>query len=115
MDPSGSLTTRRQESSTWNTGSARRDACGARAGALGEEIEGRNAYFANAYTLEECRRRGCQGALLAARLHDAAELGVTLALTDVVAGSVSERNCLRAGFERAEAVTIWRGAEPVGG
>ncbi|MEF2276676.1 GNAT family N-acetyltransferase [Deinococcus sp. YIM 134068] len=52
----------------------------------------------SAATLPEFRGRGVQTALLAARLHLAAELGADLASVVVTPGSGSERNVRRAGF-----------------
>lgn len=54
-------------------------------------------------TLPEFRGRGVQTALLAARLHLAAELGADLASVFVTPGSGSERNVRRAGFRVAGA------------
>lgn len=50
-------------------------------------------------TLPEFRGRGAQTALLAARLHLAAELGAEVASVFVTPGTGSERNVRRAGFE----------------
>lgn len=61
-------------------------------------------------TIPEFRGRGAQTALLAARLHLAADLGADLASVFVTPGSGSERNVRRAGFGVAGArLTFVRG------
>jgi GNAT superfamily N-acetyltransferase len=55
-------------------------------------------WLANAYTFPAARRRGVHRALLEVRLADARALGLREVFTDVVPGSDSERNLLRAGF-----------------
>lgn len=57
------------------------------------------AAFYGTSTLPEFRGRGVQTALLAARLHLAAESGADLASVFVTPGSGSERNVQRMGFE----------------
>ena len=59
------------------------------------------AAFYGTSTLPEFRGRGVQAALLAARLHLAAEAGADLASVFVTPGSGSERNVRRAGFRVA--------------
>ncbi len=66
------------------------------------------AIFANAFTFERFRRRGCQSALFAERLGDAERLGLSWVSTDVLPGVTSHRNAERAGFRAASTVTIWR-------
>lgn len=65
-------------------------------GLMGTEL-GVAMFFSGA-TLPEQRRRGVQSALLAARLHLAAQQGADFASVNVTPGSGSERNIRRAGF-----------------
>ena len=67
-------------------------------------------YLANAFTQPEFRGRGCQTALLAARVADAAELGLDFLATDIVPETISHRNIRRAGFEIATLHTHWQRA-----
>jgi GNAT superfamily N-acetyltransferase len=62
-------------------------------------VAGDAAYLGGAATLPEARGRGAQGALLAARLRAAADLGVRAVVCEALPGSASERNQLRAGFQ----------------
>ncbi|GAA5513791.1 hypothetical protein Dcar01_02538 [Deinococcus carri] len=72
--------------------------------------DGIAALFGTA-TLPEFRGQGAQTALLAARLHQAAEAGADLASVFVTPGSGSERNVRRAGFGLAGMrLTFTRGA-----
>jgi GNAT superfamily N-acetyltransferase len=64
-------------------------------------------YMASAATLEAFRGRGCQNALLGARLTDAAECGCDLVMSLVTEGSASERNMIRNGFKTAYDRIIW--------
>jgi GNAT superfamily N-acetyltransferase len=57
------------------------------------------AQLCGAATLPQFRRRGVQGALLAARLQDAAALGCTLAVVTTQPGSTSQQNVERHGFQ----------------
>src|SRR5262249_37129839 len=52
-------------------------------------------------TLQECRGRGIQRALLNARLKLAADVGCELAVVVTQGGSASQRNCERLGFRVA--------------
>ena len=52
-------------------------------------------------TLPQFRRRGVQGALQRARLELARDAGCTLAVTESVPGSASQRNMERLGFRVA--------------
>ena len=56
------------------------------------------ALMAGAAVLLEFRRRGIQAALTAARLKIALARGCTLCKLDVLAGTSSHRNAVRAGF-----------------
>jgi len=64
-------------------------------------------FFGNSFTLPQYRRAGVHAALLAARLNEAAELGLEVAYTDVEFGSQSHDNCERAGFRTLTVNTIW--------
>jgi GNAT superfamily N-acetyltransferase len=65
-------------------------------------------FFANAFTVETARSRGCQTALLAARLRDAHDLGLETVVTDLVCDSPSHRNVERAGFRLERVETVWQ-------
>jgi ribosomal protein S18 acetylase RimI-like enzyme len=94
------------------------------AGAAALYLHDRAGYFCFAATRPEHRRKGAQSALLAARIHDAAESGCTVLFTETgeripMKPSDSYRNILRFGFEEAylrpnylspEAVTADRSA-----
>ncbi|ANE42524.1 hypothetical protein [Deinococcus puniceus] len=75
---------------------ARLDDQPAGVGLMGTEL-GVAMLFSGA-TLPEQRKRGVQSALLAARLHLAAQHGADFASVNVTPGSGSERNVRRAGF-----------------
>jgi GNAT superfamily N-acetyltransferase len=69
-------------------------------------------YLGFAATLAEHRRKGAQGALLAARIRQARELGCDVVLTET--GELREglpgnsyRNIIRAGFEEVAVTTNW--------
>jgi hypothetical protein len=70
-------------------------------------VAGQVAFFGNSFTLPQYRNSGAHGALLAARLNAAAELGLEAAYTDVAHGSQSHTNCERAGFRTLSINTIW--------
>jgi GNAT superfamily N-acetyltransferase len=57
------------------------------------------AQLAGAATLPEHRRRGIQGALLAARLEAACRAGCELATVTTQPGSKSQENVQKQGFE----------------
>lgn len=74
------------------------------AGAAAVYVQDRVAWFGFAGTREEHRRKGSQGALFAARIRKAAELGADLLATETGAlapgrPSNSYRNIIRGGFE----------------
>jgi ribosomal protein S18 acetylase RimI-like enzyme len=75
--------------------------------------DGKHGYLANAFTQPDYRGRGIQRDLLLARLHDGAELGLDLLVTDVESGTTSLRNCWRVGFEIESVDLIWT-AVPAG-
>ena len=56
------------------------------------------AQLTGAATAPAHRRRGVQGALLAARLYDAAAAGADIAVVTTAPGSLSQRNVQRRGF-----------------
>lgn len=66
------------------------------------------AYLANASTLELHRRRGCQSALIARRLADAAEAGCTRVAVITEWGSQSHANMARAGFRGSYTKAVWK-------
>lgn len=66
------------------------------------------ALFAGASTVPEFRRRGLQGALLAARMNYARKQGCDLAMMVAEAGSDSQRNAQRQGFLVAYTRIKWR-------
>jgi hypothetical protein len=83
-------------------------------------VDGEVAEFGIAATLEGGRRRGCQLALLARRIEDAAAAGVRTLFAetgDRVPGhpSTSYGNLLRAGFEPAYLVPGFTDARPAAG
>lgn len=71
-------------------------------------VHERIALFSGAATLPAARRRGVQGALLAARLGSARAAGCELAAVTVEPGSRSQHNVQRAGFSPLYARAIWR-------
>jgi len=71
-------------------------------------VSGPVAWVGAASTVPDHRRRGAQSALLAHRLQLAAASGATRVVSKVDPGTGSERNLLRAGFERAYEVVQWR-------
>jgi GNAT superfamily N-acetyltransferase len=66
------------------------------------------ALFSGSATLPTMRRRGLQTALLEARLRYAHEHGCDLAMMVAEAGSQSQRNAERRGFQVAYTRTKWR-------
>ncbi len=70
-------------------------------------VHGAGALLGNANTLEGYRGRGYQQALLAARIDDAAQLGLKWVVTDVEPGTTSERNAERVGMRLCTVVTVW--------
>jgi GNAT superfamily N-acetyltransferase len=63
--------------------------------------------FAGAATLPAFRRHGCQSALIARRLADAAA-DSDLVVVTAAAGSASQENLARHGFETTHHRTLWR-------
>ncbi|QIR05973.1 GNAT family N-acetyltransferase [Salinivibrio costicola] len=70
-------------------------------------IEGEYVILANAYTQESYRSKGCQTALLRARIEDAISLGAKVVLTDVMPNSTSSRNCKSVGFRHVGVRSVW--------
>jgi GNAT superfamily N-acetyltransferase len=66
------------------------------------------ALFAGAATIPEMRRRGLQGALLRERMRYAFDHGCDLAMIVAEAGSDSQRNAERKGFQIAYTRIKWR-------
>lgn len=66
------------------------------------------ALFAGAATVPEMRRRGLQAALFEARMRAAYEQGCELAMMAAEAGSGSQRNAQRQGFQIAYTRTKWQ-------
>lgn len=65
------------------------------------------ASMANGMTLPEFRGRGVQTALLYHRMRTAAEAGCTLMVSQCQAGSISQRNQQRVGFQIAGTKVWW--------
>ncbi|NRF16411.1 GNAT family N-acetyltransferase [Vibrio coralliilyticus] len=70
-------------------------------------IENEYAILANAYTQERYRSKGCQTALLRARIEDALSLGVQVVLTDVMTNTTSSKNCKSVGFSVIGVRSVW--------
>lgn len=70
-------------------------------------IDDEYAVLANAYTQESHRSRGCQTALLRARIEDAISLGVKVLLTDTMPSSTSSNNCQSVGFHSVGVRSVW--------
>jgi len=84
-----------------------RETTGIAAGWTTMHVEDNVAFFGNSFTLPRFRKSGMHSALLAARLNDAAQLGMAVCYTDVEHGSQSHYNCERAGFRTLTINTIW--------
>ena len=65
-------------------------------------------YLANAATVPAMRGRGCQTALLARRIADAAAEGCDTIASLAEFGSGSQRNLERAGLRVAYTQAVWR-------
>jgi GNAT superfamily N-acetyltransferase len=70
-------------------------------------IDGDIGYLANAATLPSARGRGCQRALIARRLQDAALHDCEVVLSLAEPGSSSHRNLQRAGLTPAYTKVMW--------
>jgi hypothetical protein len=71
-------------------------------------VNAATAFLGNSFTLPRFRGAGAHGSLLAARLNDAAGMGLECAFTDVEHGSQSYRNCKRAGLRTVSINMIWK-------
>jgi acetyltransferase (GNAT) family protein len=71
-------------------------------------VGGGLGYLANAATLPSMRGRGCQTALLARRIADAAGAGCDTVASLAEFGSGSQRNLERAGLRVAYTQAVWR-------
>ena len=81
---------------------------GVQAGAAALTIADGVGLLANAATLPDFRGRGCQTALVAARLADAAAAGCDLVASGAAFGSQSQRNLERAGLRMAYTKPVLR-------
>jgi GNAT superfamily N-acetyltransferase len=90
----------------WRLYQARIDGVAAATAAL--TIEDGLGYLANASTLPAMRGRGCQSALLARRIADAAAVGCDTVASLAEFGSGSQRNLERAGLRVAFTQAVWR-------
>lgn len=70
-------------------------------------LHGEAGYIANDYTFPPHRGKGNQKALLEQRLTDAARLGAKAVYTDVMYGSTSHANMVKAGFQISHINTFW--------
>jgi GNAT superfamily N-acetyltransferase len=68
---------------------------------------GESAHFSGDSTLPSHRGRGCQRALVEARIDAAARAGCTLVVTDAMPGTSSGRNIVRAGFQLTWTPAWW--------
>lgn len=90
----------------WRLYLARVDGVPAASAAL--TIDAGLGYLANAATLPAMRGRGCQTALLARRIADAATAGCDTVVSLAEFGSGSQRNLERAGLRVAFTQAVWR-------
>jgi GNAT superfamily N-acetyltransferase len=90
----------------WRLYLARVDGVPAATAAL--TVDGHLGYLANAATLPAMRGRGCQTALLARRIADAAAAGCDSVASLAEFGSTSQRNLERAGLGVAFTQAVWR-------
>jgi ribosomal protein S18 acetylase RimI-like enzyme len=81
---------------------------GSPAGAAMLTLDDDVGYLANASTLPAFRRRGVQGALIAARIADARAAGCEAVCSQAEFGSASQRNLERAGLSVAYTKAVWR-------
>jgi hypothetical protein len=90
----------------WRMYLARVDGVAAASAAL--TVDAGLGYLANAATVPGMRRRGCQAALLARRVADAAAAGCDTVASLAEFGSASQRNLERAGLRVAFTQAVWR-------
>jgi GNAT superfamily N-acetyltransferase len=70
-------------------------------------LDGQTAFFANGATVPRFRGRGVHGALIRARLREAAQAGARVVCVDTNVSSVSERNLHRYGFRLVCHLGMW--------
>lgn len=70
-------------------------------------VNGGVASLISSATVPDLRRLGCQTALLARRVHDAADLGCDLVFSHAACGSTSERNMKRLGMRAVATKSRW--------
>ncbi len=70
-------------------------------------VQGGVASLISSATLPHLRRRGCQTALLARRMADAAELGCDLVFSHAACGSTSQHNMERLGMRVVAPKLLW--------
>ncbi|KZL15348.1 Acetyltransferase (GNAT) family protein [Pseudovibrio axinellae] len=70
-------------------------------------VEGALGVLANAVTLDSYRGRGCQRALLEARIEHAHSRGIQCTMSDVLPNTTSQRNCQRVGFMPINTRSLW--------
>ena len=90
----------------WRMYLARVDGVAAASAAL--TVDAGLGYLANAATVPGMRRHGCQAALLARRIADAAAAGCDTVASLAEFGSASQRNLERAGLRVAFTQAVWR-------
>ena len=81
---------------------------GTPAGSAALTVDAGLGYLANAATLPAMRGRGCQTALLARRIADAAAAGCDTVASLAVFRTGSQRNLERAGLRVAFTQAVWR-------
>ena len=81
---------------------------GTPAGSAALTVDAGLGYLANAATLPAMRGRGCQTALLARRIADAAAAGCDTVASLAEFGTGSQRNLERAGLRVAFTQAVWR-------
>lgn len=90
----------------WHMYLARVDGVAAASAAL--TVDSGLGYLANSATVPGMRRRGCQAALLARRIADAAAASCDTIASLAEFGSASQRNLERAGLRVAFTQAVWR-------
>ena len=95
------------EFTSWRCFVARLDGQAAAHAGLSLDAASGTAVLAAAATLPRYRGRGCQTALLQARLAEAARQGYQLAVAEASPGSTSQRNMQRVGLRLAYTKAVW--------
>jgi GNAT superfamily N-acetyltransferase len=70
-------------------------------------LDGPTAFFSNGATVPRFRRRGVHGALIRARLNEAALAGADIVYVDTTVSSAAERNLRRYGFQLVCHLGMW--------